>query len=226
MTKILIIDDNVNLTTLLSKALAKFGFEPYAENNSLLAFGTVRQVVPDLILLDVMMPERDGGRVLADLRADLATRYIPVILLTALAREAQTLGDMDGIKSKVIGKPVDLKQLLSEIEIELDRVRTYNQQLAAQQQQSRQQLHQQHALPPGVPPQLPFQPQQQASSTPALQRQAGPPPPPIGSSGRSPFFGSAPAQEKQATNPFYASSDSDEPEDEPISASNRWGSPS
>ena len=76
-TTIQIIDDNVALTTLLAKTLAKFDFLPVVENNPLLAINTARHYLPDLILLDVMMPERDGGRVLADLRADLSLRYIP-----------------------------------------------------------------------------------------------------------------------------------------------------
>jgi CheY-like chemotaxis protein len=118
-TRIQIIDDNVALTTLLAKALARFGYEPVVENNPLLAVNTVRHYMPDLILLDVMMPERDGGRVLLDLRNDLSLRYIPVILLTAIAREAQGLADTGGIRSQILAKPVQLQELLSTIEAEL-----------------------------------------------------------------------------------------------------------
>ena len=118
-TRIQIIDDNVSLTTLLAKALFKFGYDPVVENNPLLAINTARHYMPDLILLDVMMPERDGGRVLADLRADLSLRYIPVILLTGIAREAQGLADTGGIKSPVIAKPVEIKELIEAIEFEL-----------------------------------------------------------------------------------------------------------
>src|SRR6056297_3475100 len=124
-TTIQIIDDNVALTTLLAKTLAKFGFDPVVENNPLLAINTARHYLPDLILLDVMMPERDGGRVLADLRADLSLRYIPVVLLTGIAREAQGLAETGGIKSVVLSKPVQLKELLSTIESELAAAMTY-----------------------------------------------------------------------------------------------------
>ena len=127
-TRIQIIDDNVSLTTLLAKTFAKFGYEPVVENNPLLAINTARHFMPDIILLDVMMPERDGGRVLADLRADLSLRYIPVILLTAIAREAQALASMDGIKSAIIAKPVQLTELVDEIERQLAAVRTFSQQ--------------------------------------------------------------------------------------------------
>jgi CheY-like chemotaxis protein len=126
-SRIQIIDDNVALTTLLAKALAKFGYDPVVENNPLLAVNTVRHYMPDLILLDVMMPERDGGRVLADLRSDLSLRYIPVILLTAIAREAQTLAGTGGIQSTVLSKPVQLQELLQTIESHIIAAKSYNQ---------------------------------------------------------------------------------------------------
>lgn len=126
-SRIQIIDDNVALTTLLAKALGKFGYEPVVENNPLLAVNTVRHFMPDLILLDVMMPERDGGRVLADLRNDLSLRYIPVILLTAIAREAQTLANTGGIQSTVLAKPVQLQELLQIIESHLNAAKSFNQ---------------------------------------------------------------------------------------------------
>ncbi|GEM_PF-842957 len=126
-SRIQIIDDNVALTTLLAKALAKFGYDPVVENNPLLAVNTVRHYMPDLILLDVMMPERDGGRVLADLRNDLSLRYIPVILLTAIAREAQTLAGTGGIQSTVLSKPVQLQELLETIESHIIAAKSYSQ---------------------------------------------------------------------------------------------------
>lgn len=134
-TTIQIIDDNVALTTLLAKTLAKFGYEPVVENNPLLAINTARHHLPDLILLDVMMPERDGGRVLADLRADLSLRYIPVIMLTAIAREVQGLADTGGIRSIILSKPVQLKELLHTIETQLQDSRSFSEQQEFEQEQ-------------------------------------------------------------------------------------------
>lgn len=128
-SKIHIIDDNEALTALLAKTLSKFGFQPIVENNPLLALNSVRHHMPDLILLDIMMPERDGGRVLADLRSDLSLRYIPVVLLTAIAREAQGLASTGGITSTVVAKPVQLKELLALIKNEIESNQTYQQQL-------------------------------------------------------------------------------------------------
>lgn len=120
--RILLVDDNVNLTTLLGKALQKCGYETREENDSTRALATVQRLRPDLILLDVMMPGKDGGDVLAELRSDFHLSRIPVILLTALASEAGSLAGIGGGHCPVLGKPVELSRLVSEIERELGRV--------------------------------------------------------------------------------------------------------
>jgi len=126
-SRILIVDDNVDLTTLLAKTLERFGYEVIIENDSSFAIDTVRRNRPNLILLDVMMPHRDGGEVLYDLRRDIQLRYIPVILLTGLAREAQGLANQGGIQSVVLSKPIELKLLLHEIEQHLEDSKTFGQ---------------------------------------------------------------------------------------------------
>ena len=72
------------------------------------------------------MPKRDGGEVLLELRNDPELRSIPVILLTALAKEAHGLANQGGITSTVISKPVELKQLLMEIEQHLDHSQSFS----------------------------------------------------------------------------------------------------
>jgi len=129
--RILLIDDNPRFTTLMAKALDRFGYEPVIENNSLLALEMVRRVRPSLILLDVMMPDRDGSMVLSDLRHDVTTREIPVILVTGIAREAVSLADIGGIVSPVIEKPVNLSNLLREIEVQLATRRTWREETEA-----------------------------------------------------------------------------------------------
>ncbi|MCG8602314.1 MAG: response regulator [Verrucomicrobiales bacterium] len=152
-TTIQIIDDNVALTTLLAKTLSKFGYTPVVENNPLLAINTARHHLPDLILLDIMMPERDGGRVLADLRADLSLRYIPVVLLTGIAREVQGLANTGGITSVILSKPVQLKELLHTIEGQLSESRTYNEQQEFNaEQEAAIGLDAAHRSPAALPP--------------------------------------------------------------------------
>ncbi|MEO0445472.1 MAG: response regulator [Verrucomicrobiota bacterium] len=114
--RILLIDDNLNLTNLLSRALRKFGFEVFAENNSFNSMSTIRASAPDLLVLDVMMPGKDGAAVLAELRMDPTWGDLPVILLTAIAQEAQSIANIGGRHSKVMGKPVEFEDLVAEIE--------------------------------------------------------------------------------------------------------------
>ncbi|MDF1751801.1 MAG: response regulator [Verrucomicrobiales bacterium] len=134
-SRILVVDDNVDLTTLLAKTLERFGYEVVVENDSSFAVDTTRRLRPNLILLDVMMPHRDGGEVLHDLRHDLLLRGIPVILLTGLAREAQGLADQGGIRSVVLSKPIELKLLLQEIETHIEATKTFRQMMTERAEQ-------------------------------------------------------------------------------------------
>jgi len=119
--RILVIDDNVNLTTMVERALLRCGFDVAVENNSMKAVNRVRQEQPNLIILDIMMPEKDGGEVLSELRQDPYLRNIPVILLTGLADEAAAISRLGGIESSVFGKPVEFRVLVQEIDRQLGR---------------------------------------------------------------------------------------------------------
>lgn len=82
--KILIIDDEANLTMLVKLNLEKTGhYEVREENRALRGLAAAREFKPDLVLLDVMMPDLDGGDVLAQLKADPNLKDVPVVFLTA-----------------------------------------------------------------------------------------------------------------------------------------------
>ena len=83
-TTILLVDDNVANLQVLREALAGLGVRILIAKNGLLALNVVEKTRPDLILLDVMMPEMDGYEVCRRLQANDATRHVPVIFLTAL----------------------------------------------------------------------------------------------------------------------------------------------
>jgi len=117
--RILLVDDNLNLTSLLSRALYKFGYEAFVENNSFHALSSIHSVRPDLLILDVMMPGKDGAAVLAELRMDTEWGHLPVILLTALAQEAENIATIGGQNCTVMGKPVELPELVEAIESRL-----------------------------------------------------------------------------------------------------------
>ena len=84
--KILIVDDNPDIVRLLTLRLKTNGFEVIATEDGETAIKKANQEKPDLILLDIRMPEMDGFQVLAKLKGSLQTKAIPVIMLTAEAK--------------------------------------------------------------------------------------------------------------------------------------------
>jgi two-component system, OmpR family, response regulator len=112
---ILVIDDEVSFTRLLKLNLEQTGlYEVQAVNVAAEALAAVRRLKPDLILLDVMMPELDGGTLAATLQASPALAHIPIIFLTAAVKKDEVSsrgGQIGGFP--FIAKPVDLDDLLA-----------------------------------------------------------------------------------------------------------------
>jgi DNA-binding response OmpR family regulator len=84
MTKILIVDDDQQATTLLNRVLAGEGYETSVVNDSTQAIHTALTLKPDLIVLDLMMPDPDGFKVCRMLREYPRFTLTPIIIVTAL----------------------------------------------------------------------------------------------------------------------------------------------
>lgn len=84
MAKILIVDDDEQATTLLEKVLAIKGHQATSLNDSAETIQVVNSTAPDLILLDLMMPEPNGFEVCKMLRADPNFGQIPIVIVTAM----------------------------------------------------------------------------------------------------------------------------------------------
>lgn len=80
--KILLVEDDTLLMNLYSKKFEIEGYYIAVAENGKLGLEKAREIIPDIILLDIMMPEMDGFEVLKKLKADPATANIPVIILT------------------------------------------------------------------------------------------------------------------------------------------------
>ena len=115
--KILIIDDEANLTMLVKLNLEKTGhYEVREENRALRGLAAAREFKPDLVLLDVMMPDLDGGDVLAQLKADPNLKDVPVVFLTATVLKEEVAkkgGSIGGYP--FIPKPFRAEALLDRI---------------------------------------------------------------------------------------------------------------
>jgi CheY-like chemotaxis protein len=116
--KVLIIDDEPAFTNIVKLTLeGKKRYEIGVENDPRMAISTARKFWPDLIILDVVMPELDGGEVHTQLMADPILKRIPVIFLTAIVRQKEVdehKGMIGG--SFYIAKPVSAEGLISAIE--------------------------------------------------------------------------------------------------------------
>jgi len=116
--KILVVDDETSITRLLKLNLEKGGaFIVRAENEGAKTLAAAKEFKPDLILLDVMMPDIDGGDVAAIIQADPLLRGVPIVFLTAAVKkeEIEAKGGMVG-GFPYIAKPLDLKGVTEVIE--------------------------------------------------------------------------------------------------------------
>ena len=113
--KILIIEDNTQLLELTRLNLKAEGFSVVTATNGLEAIDKARSAAPDLILLDLALPEMDGFAVCESLRKDAATSEIPILILTGFAGELTRLASLDSGASDYLTKPADPKELLRKI---------------------------------------------------------------------------------------------------------------
>ena len=88
--RILVVDDEPNLSALVRLFLEKTGrFEVRVENRSSLALAVAREFHPDMVVLDVDMPGKDGGEVSREIQAEPSLRGVPILFLTSLISRAE-----------------------------------------------------------------------------------------------------------------------------------------
>jgi CheY-like chemotaxis protein len=116
--RILVVDDEPSVTRNLKLTLESGGhYEVLGENKAVHGLSAARAFRPDLILLDVMMPDMDGGDVTAQLRADPLFRDTPIIYLTAIISKEETDGhEMIRGGETFLAKPVDISELKKTLE--------------------------------------------------------------------------------------------------------------
>ena len=115
MTKILVVDDEKDVVELLTFLLQKDGFNVVTASNGKEALDLVPKETPDLILLDVMMPEMDGYTVQTQLMENPKTKEIPIIILTAKGQLKDVFAMSSNVKA-YIEKPFDPKTLRAKIQ--------------------------------------------------------------------------------------------------------------
>jgi twitching motility two-component system response regulator PilH len=113
--KILIVDDSATERHMLNDLLTKAGYDVVASDNGEDAIVKARQVKPDLILMDVVMPGLNGFQATRAISRDPETKSIPVIMCTSKSRETDKIwGLRQGARDYVV-KPIDRDELLAKI---------------------------------------------------------------------------------------------------------------
>ena len=113
MKRILIVDDEPNIVMTLDYALQKNGFKVFIARNGFEALEIADKEIPDLVLMDVMMPIMDGYEATTQIRKNVAFKELPIISLTAKAMPEDKAKSLEAGANDYLTKPVDIDKLLN-----------------------------------------------------------------------------------------------------------------
>ena len=112
---VLIVDDDEDIRTLLEYNLSKEGFQTFCAENGVEAIKIAKEVHPDLILLDIMMPEMDGMEVCETLRSTPGFENTYICFLTARGEDYSQVAGLDAGADDYVTKPIKMRVLISRI---------------------------------------------------------------------------------------------------------------
>jgi DNA-binding response OmpR family regulator len=113
--KILAVDDEVRILTVLQKRLESAGYEVITAQNGMDGLRRAREENPDLVILDLIMPNISGYHVCGILKRDVNFKHIPVLMLTARSQEKDIQQGMEAGADAYMTKPFDHDTLLAQI---------------------------------------------------------------------------------------------------------------
>ena len=122
--RILIIDDDVNLNSLLTEYLQKFGYKLVSETTAAAGRKRLRRELPDLLILDVMLPDTDGLTLCREFRAEYD---LPIIMLTARGEVADRVMGLELGADDYVPKPFEPRELVARIQSVIRRARDRSQ---------------------------------------------------------------------------------------------------
>lgn len=123
MALIYIVEDDKNIQEIESYALKGSGFQVCAFDDGIGLDKALREVIPDLLLLDIMLPGEDGLSILKRLRTSAATKALPIIMITAKSSEIDMVKGLDQGADDYITKPFGVMELLSRVKALLRRIK-------------------------------------------------------------------------------------------------------
>ena len=115
MHRILIVDDEPNIVLALELLMKKEGYEVHTVDDGERAVQAAKELRPDLILLDIMMPKMDGYEVCQSIRSDALLKDVSIIMLTAKGREVEREKGMALGADHYITKPLSTRQVVMKV---------------------------------------------------------------------------------------------------------------
>lgn len=128
---VLIIDDVPENLSMLHDALDEAGYKVLVATNGETALARARQMLPDVILLDAIMPGIDGFEVARRLKADFSTQHIPIVFMTGLTETEHVVAAFEAGSSDYVTKPIRPPEVLARIAAHLRTARQLHQAVRA-----------------------------------------------------------------------------------------------
>lgn len=122
--RILVVDDEEDIVNLLSYSLGKEGYRVSRAYNGREALRSVRNDKPDLVILDLMLPEMSGIDVARSIRSDPSTARLPIIMLTARGGELDRVLGLEMGADDYVTKPFSLREVMARVRAVLRRAET------------------------------------------------------------------------------------------------------
>ena len=115
MATIYVVEDDQNIREIESFSLKNSGYEVEDFECAAAFYKRMERALPDLILLDIMLPDKDGLEILKDLRARVETRRLPIIMVTAKTTEIDKVKGLDMGADDYLTKPFGVMELISRV---------------------------------------------------------------------------------------------------------------
>ena len=115
MSKILVVDDNEDIVYMVKVVLEKNGYEVATAADGHQALKAIKTNAPDLMIVDLTMPEMDGWRLSMKVRQDENCKNMPIIVLSGLLIDEETQPEANEPYSVLIAKPFDILKLADKV---------------------------------------------------------------------------------------------------------------
>ncbi len=122
MKTVYCVEDDNNIRELVCYTLTQTGSEAVGFADAESFFAAVAERLPNLVLLDIMLPDKDGMEILHELRSNARTERLPIIMVTAKSGQIDKIKGLDGGADDYITKPFDIMELISRVNALLRRV--------------------------------------------------------------------------------------------------------